>query len=153
MNHFQDNTNELNPIVQCLLENGFDGAVEIFRMISNLAMKFERENVLNIQPHERTESRKGYANGFKNKTIKTRLGKMDLDVPQVRGDVDFYPSFLEKGLRCEKAINLAMAQMYVEGVSTRKVTNVLEKMCGLEVSKSQVSRACELLDFELKKWH
>lgn len=91
MNHFQDNSNELNPIVQCLLENGFDGAAEIFRMISNLAMKFERENVLNAQPYERTDQRQGYANGFKNKTIKTRFGKMDLDVPQVRGDIDFLP--------------------------------------------------------------
>lgn len=152
MNHFPENSTELNPVVQCLLENGFEGAAEMFNLMANLAMKFERETTLNARAYERTDQRQGYANGFKNKTVKTRFGTMNLDIPQVRGEVDFYPSFLEKGLRCEKAINIAIAQMYVEGVSTRKVTNVLEKMCGLEVSRSQVSRACESLDVELKKW-
>ena len=82
----------------------------------------------------------------------TRLGQLDLDVPQVRGDVKFYPSALEKGLRSEKALKLTLAEMYVQGVSTRKVTSVLKKLCGLEISSTPVSNASKLLDEELEKW-
>ena len=92
------------------------------------------------QPYERTDSRKGYANGYKPKTVDTRMGRMCVDVPQVRGDVDFYPSALERGSRSERALKLAIAEMYVKGISTRRVTDVLEKMCGLSVSSTQVSR-------------
>ena len=60
----------------------------------------------------------------------TRLGKLQLSIPQVRGDVSFYPSALERGLRSERALLLAMAEMYVKGVSTRKVQDVLQKLCG-----------------------
>jgi transposase-like protein len=70
----------------------------------------------------------------------------------VRGEVAFYPSALEKGLRSERALKLAIAEMYVQGVSTRKVTAVLEALCGLEVTSSQVSRATAALDQELEKW-
>jgi len=82
----------------------------------------------------------------------TRLGKLNLNLPQVRGDVQLYPSCLEKGLRSERALKLAMAEMYVNGVSTRKVTEVLEALCGLEATSTQVSRATRLLDDELEKW-
>ena len=76
---------------------------------------------------------------------------MTLAVPQTRG-VEFYPSALEKGLRSERALKLAVAEMYVQGVSTRKVAAITEKLCGLEVSSSQVSRAAAALDEELEKW-
>ncbi len=77
---------------------------------------------------------------------------MRLSVPQVRGEVEFYPTALEKGLRSERALKTAMAEMYIHGVSTRKVRDILEKMCGLEVSSTDVSRATKLLDEELEKW-
>jgi putative transposase len=70
----------------------------------------------------------------------------------VRGDLEFYPSALEKGLRSERALKLAIAEMYLQGVSTRKVTAVLEKMCGLQITSSQVSRATAELDVILKQW-
>jgi len=70
----------------------------------------------------------------------------------VRGDVHFYPSVLEKGLRSERALKLAMAEMYINGVSTCKVTKVFEELCGLEVTSNQVSRATKLLDEDLEKW-
>jgi len=70
----------------------------------------------------------------------------------VRGNVEFYPSALEKGIRSEKALKLAIAEMYIQGVSTRKVTSVLESLCGLEISSTQVSNASKLLDEELEKW-
>jgi transposase-like protein len=72
-------------------------------------------------------------------------------VPQTRG-VEFYPSALEKGVRSERALKLAVAEMYVQGVSTRKVAAITEQLCGLEVTSSQVSRAAQALDEELEAW-
>ena len=73
-------------------------------------------------------------------------------MPQVRGDTAFYPSALEKGLRSEQALKLAMAEMYVQGVSTRKVSAIVEELCGTAVSSTQVSACAKLLDAELQKW-
>src|SRR5882672_9204254 len=125
--------------LQMIFEHGIDGLPEAFRILLNEAMVIERSQALGAAPFERTEERTGYANGFKDKTVKTRFGKIVFDVPQTR-DVDFYPSALEKGLRSERALTLAIAEMYVKGVSTRKVTKVLEELCGLEVTSTDVSR-------------
>ena len=111
-------------------------AIQIF---VNEAMKIERSEVLGAQPYERTSERHGYANGFKPKTLATRLGKLELQVPQTRG-VEFYPKSLERGVRSERALKLAVAEMYVQGVSTRKVTEITQELCGLDISSSQVSR-------------
>jgi transposase-like protein len=100
----------------------------VLRLLLNEAMRLERATALQAQPYERTVERRGYANGYKPKTLATRLGPLELLVPQVRGDVDFYPSALERGLRSERALKLAIAEMYVQGVSTRKVTQVLERV-------------------------
>jgi transposase-like protein len=74
-----------------------------------------------------------------------------VQVPQTRG-VEFYPSALEKDIRSERALKLAVAEMYVQGVSSRKVAAITEQLCGLEVTSSQVSRAAAALDDELKAW-
>lgn len=151
MTHLNETT-ELNSAAQQLADHGLEGLPEAFRLLLDHAMKLERSKVLQAQPHERTALRQGYANGFKPKTVATRMGDICFSVPQVRGDVTFYPSALEKGLRSERALKLAIAEMYVQGVSTRKVTAVLEALCGLEVTSSQVSRATAELDQELEKW-
>ena len=70
----------------------------------------------------------------------------------VRGGLKFYPSALDKGVRSEKALKLALAEMYVQGVSTRKVSAVLEQLCGLEISSTQVSQCAAKLDAELESW-
>jgi len=151
MTHRNENT-ELNSAAQHLADHGLEGMPEAFRILLDHAMKLERSKVLQAEPHERTALRQGYANGFKPKTVATRLGDICFAVPQVRGEVAFYPSALEKGLRSERALKLAIAEMYVQGVSTRKVTAVLEALGGLEVTSSQVSRATAELDQELEKW-
>jgi transposase-like protein len=151
MTHRNENT-ELNSAAQQLADHGLEGLPEAFRILLDHAMKLERSQVLQAQPHERTALRQGYANGYKPKTVATRLGDICFSVPQVRGEVSFYPSVLEKGLRSERALKLAIAEMYVQGVSTRKVTAVLEQLCGLEVTSAQVSRATADLDQELGKW-
>ena len=76
---------------------------------------------------------------------------MTFNIPQVR-DSDFYPSSLEKGIRSERALKLALAEMYVQGVSTRKVAAITEQMCGFAVSSSQVSKATAELDEQLQSW-
>jgi transposase-like protein len=142
----------IEAILEIINENGLDGLGEAVSILINEAMKVERSAALNAMPWERTDTRKGYANGFKDKTVASRLGNLLLKIPQVRGDVSFQPSALDKGLRSERALKVAIAQMYIQGVSTRKVASILEKMCGLEVSSTQVSKASKELDEELSKW-
>jgi len=151
MAHQPDST-VVEAVVQLLCENGLESMAEAVRILLNEAMKAERCQALGAGAYERSEKRRGYANGFKPKTINTRVGSMTVQIPQVRGDVDFYPSALERGVRSERALKLAIAEMYVHGVSTRKVTQVMEELCGLEVSSTQVSRASQLLDEELASW-
>jgi putative transposase len=146
-------THPLEAAYAALLTHGLDGAGEALRILVNEASKIERAQHLNAHPYERSEERSGYANGFKPKTIMTRLGEVTFDVPQVR-DSSFYPSALERGSRTEQALNLALAEMYVQVVSTRKVCDILVKLLGPEVSISstQVSRAAEKLDAGLAAW-
>lgn len=79
--------------------------------------------------------------------MRTRVGELELNIPQTR-DGQFYPSALEKGLRCERALKLALAEMYVQGVSTRKTAKITEELCGVSLSSMQVSRAAKALDEE-----
>jgi len=148
----QKHDNAFNNAMELLIENGFDGMAEVLRIMLNEAMKIEREDALAASAYQRTAGRKGYANGYKPKTVDTRMGRIIVDVPQVRGDIEFYPSALEKGCRSERALKVAIAEMYVKGISTRRVTGVLGKMCGLEISSTQESRAAAMLDEELDKW-
>lgn len=145
------NDTRFSDLAEVLLEKGLDGLGSAVTLFINEAMKIERERHLNVMAYERSESRAGYANGFKSKQLKTRLGVLDLQVPQVR-ECDFYPSFLEKGLRSERALTLSLAEMYIQGVSTRKVSAILEEMCGFEVTSMDVSRASKALDEEFVRW-
>ena len=142
----------LNNVLQLLTEQGHDGFAEGLRLLVNEAMRVERHQVLQAQPYERTDTRKGYANGYKPKTLSSRVGPITFSVPQVRGETEFYPSALQKGIHSEQALKLAMAEMYVQGVSTRKVSAIVEELCGTAVSSTQVSECAKLLDAELQKW-
>jgi transposase-like protein len=83
--------------------------------------------------------------------MRTRIGDITFAVPQVR-EGGFYPEALEKGLRSERALSLALAEMYVQGVSTRKVKAITEQLCGVNITSSAVSQAAKQLDAELEKW-
>ncbi len=144
-------SNVFSQVVELLTENGCQGYAQVLELILNQAMLIERSQALGAEPYERSADRRGHANGFKPKTFHSRLGKLRLQVPQTRG-VEFYPSALERGERSERALKLAVAEMYVQGVSTRKVAAVMQELCGAEVSSAQVSRASQLLDEELQKW-
>ena len=121
------------------------------RVLLNNIMQVERSRYLQAGEYERTADRKGHANGYKPKTVRTRTGEITFAVPQVR-EGGFYPSALEKGLRSERALVTTLAEMYVQGVSTRKVKAITEELCGIEVSAMQVSRAAAQLDAVLQEW-
>ena len=150
MTHIQDKS--IEGITEVLMKNGFEKAVpEIMEILLNAAMRSERDSFLKARPYERTDDRRDVSNGFKPKKLKTRYGTLDLEIPQTR-HTDFYPTCLEKGLRSERALNCTMAEMYIQGVSTRKVTKILTTLCGLEVSSTQVSRCTQKLDESLEAW-
>jgi transposase-like protein len=138
-------------LLELLAEGGMDNLQELIKIIVDQASKIQRSKHLNADPYERTEERTGYANGYKPKTVQTRIGDITFDVPQVR-DGSFYPSALEKGLRSEWALTMTMAEMYVQGVSTRKVKTIIEKLCGSSVSSTHVSKATAKLDETLEAW-
>jgi len=142
----------LNTVLQLLNEEGSGGFAEGIRLLVNEAMCQERSQALQAQPYERTDARLGHANGFKPKSLVTRSGAIQFQVPQVRGDLNFYPSALQKGIRSEQALKLALAEMYVQGVSTRKVSAIVEQLCGHSVSSTQVSQCAARLDTELESW-
>ncbi len=146
-----DESTPYRSVLQLLTEEGFDGFASALEILLNEAMKLERTAVLQADPYERTPERRGHANGFKSKTVLSRLGKLRLAMPQTRG-VEFYPLALERGERSERALKLALAEMYVQGVSTRRVAAITRELCGTEVTSMQVSRAAELLDVELSAW-
>jgi transposase-like protein len=103
MTHQDDYT-----LPQDLAEKGLETVPELLRILINQAMQAERAKYLNAGQYERTEERKGHANGYKPKTVRTRVGEITFAVPQVR-EGGFYPSALEKGLRSERALVIALA--------------------------------------------
>ena len=138
-------------ILELLMNDGSAGFRQSMETLLNEAMKIERQRYLNAEPYERSEARTDQGNGFKPKQLKTTLGNLSLDIPQVRSS-EFYPSCLEKGSRVDRTLLLTMAEMYVQGTSTRKVTKIVEELCGLEVSSMEVSRAVSKLDEVFEEW-
>jgi len=134
-----------------IAEQGLDYLPELVRILIDNAMEAERQHYLQAEPYQRTPERRGQANGFKPKTVLTRIGAIPFSIPQVR-DGGFYPQALEKGVRSERALTLSLAEMYVQGISTRKVAEITEQLIGKAVSSSQVSRASAELDTILESW-
>jgi hypothetical protein len=148
-----DPTHPLSAAYACLLEHGLDGAGEALRLLVDQATLIEREAFIGVAAYERSQERRAHANGFKTKSMLTRMGKLSFSVPQVR-EGGFYPSALERGARSERAMNLALSEMYVQGMSTRKMIEVLQKLVRPEVaiSSTQVSRCNAALDEGLAAW-
>ncbi|HQO65007.1 MAG TPA: IS256 family transposase [Syntrophorhabdus sp.] len=106
---------------------------------------------LQADEYERTEERKSHANRYKPKTVRTRMGEITFAAPQVR-EGGFFLSVLEKGLRSERALTITLAEMYMQGDSTRRVKAITEQLCGVEISATQVSKATAQLDEILQEW-
>ena len=153
MDTTETNDTIIAEMMQTLMNEGLQGFPAVMARMYNLAMRFERELHLGAGRYERAEGRSGYANGYKPKTLKTAAGKLQLQIPQVRGcDRPFYPRSLERGSRSDRALRMAVAEMYVKGVSTRKVQSIFEELCDVDITADQVSRAVRELDEELENW-
>jgi len=148
---YQNNFTLPAEIMDQIAQQGMGFIPQLMEQLMNAAMKAEREEYLRAGAYERNEEREGYANGYKPKKVQTLNGKLNLAIPQVR-EAGFYPEALEKGLRSERALRAVCAEMYVNGVSTRKVSHLVEKIFGCQISASQVSRVTAELDEKLQKW-
>jgi len=130
---------------------GEDGLLKLMQHVVQKVLEEELTAYLQAEPHERTEERAGYRNGYKPRTLTTRLGRMELMVPKDR-EGRFQTELFERYQRSEKALMLSLVEMYVHGVSTRKVKAITEALCGLDISKSQVSRLAKDLDEDIHAW-
>ena len=124
---------------------------EIVQRVLQELLEAEMTEHVGAAPYERTENRKGHRNGHKPRTLRTRVGTLNLLVPQDR-EGTFSTRLFSRYQRNEKALVLALMEMYVEGVSTRKVKDVTEELCGTSFSKSAVSHLAANLDAELRAW-
>jgi putative transposase len=144
----------LAALMEHLIEHGAESMGTVFAQVFDLAMQIERERFLGAQLYERNPDRQGYANGYKPKRIDTPAGTVTVNVPKTAGhDAEpFYPQSLERGRRSVRAVMLAVAEMYIKGVSTREAEAVMREFGIESLSSSQVSRAAKLLDDELAAW-
>jgi putative transposase len=102
---YQENFTLSAELLEKIASEGLDFLPELIRVVVNAAMQAERQQHLGVAPYQHSPDRRGYANGFKPKTVKTRVGEITIDVPQVR-EGGFYPQALERGLRSERALTL-----------------------------------------------
>src|ERR671911_3047190 len=122
---------------------------EIVERVLQELLEAEMTEHIGAAPYERTENRKGQRNGYKPRTLRSRVGTLNLAVPQDR-EGTFSTRLFARYQRNEKALCLALMEMYVEGVSTRKVKEITEELCGTSFSKSLVSSLAGRLDAELE---
>jgi putative transposase len=124
---------------------------EIVERVLKEVLEAQMTEHLGAAPHERSAERRGYRNGYKPRTLRTRVGTLDLLVPQDR-EGTFSTRLFARYQRNEKALCLALMEMYLQGVSTRKVKDITEQLCGTSFSKSLVSSLAGRLDSELAAW-
>lgn len=114
-------------------------------------LEAEFEHYLQAKPYERTESRRGYRNGSYSRKIKTRVGTIELDVIRDR-EGNFSTELFRRYSRSEQSFLLSLVEMYLQGVSTRKVKQIVETLCGINISKSHVSKLSKELDQTIESW-
>ncbi|GAB1234119.1 hypothetical protein UT5_05130 [Ferrigenium sp. UT5] len=127
------------------LLNGQDGLAKLVETVLNQVLEAQVAETLGAGRHERTDDRQGYRNGYRARTLYTRVGPVTLRVPQTR-DGSFSTDIFKRYQRSEQAFVLALMEMVVNGVSTRKVSAITEALCGANFSKSTVSALCAGLE-------
>lgn len=134
------------------LLNGQDGLAKLVEAVLNQILEAQVTEALGAQRHERTEERTGYRNGYRLRTLYTRVGPVTLQVPQTR-EGSFSTDIFKRYQRSEQAFVLALMEMVVQGVSTRKVAAITEELCGASFSKSTVSALCAGLDARVRAFN
>jgi len=151
MTQKQNNANAREQEWREVYQRGPDGIRLLVEKALQEVLEAEMDEALGAQKSERTESRLGYRAGYYARTLVTRVGKLALRVPQDRQG-HFRTEVFERYQRSEKALVAALAEMYVQGVSTRKVKEITEELCGHEFSASTISRVTTKLDEELERF-
>jgi len=127
------------------LLNGQDGLAKLLEAVLNQILEAQATESIGADKHERSEERQCYRNGYRPRTLYTRVGPVTLQVPQTR-DGSFSTDIFRRYQRSEQAFVLALMEMVVQGVSTRKVNAITEELCGASFSKSTVSALCSGLE-------
>jgi putative transposase len=120
-------------------------------LVLNEFMEKERDDYLRAATYERSNERRDYRNGYYERELTMSIGKIKLKVPRTRNG-EFSPSVFEKYARCDQALVISMLEMVINGVSTRKVTHIVEQLCGEQISKSFVSSLIQKLDPIVNDW-
>ena len=131
------------------LLSGQNGLAKLVEAVLNQILEAQIAETLGAERHERSDERQGYRNGYRPRTLYTRVGPVTLQVPQTR-DGSFSTEMFRRYQRSEQAFVLALMEMVVQGVSTRKVSAITEELCGASFSKSTVSELCMGLDARVK---
>lgn len=134
-----------DEILQLLSESREDAFKKLFQDSLNSILQAESTQQLKAEKYERSEERTDSRNGCRERQLTTRIGTLDLKVPRHR-NVPFKTLIFDNYKRSEAALVTTMTEMVVNGVSTRKVANVVETLCGTTYSKSMVSEVCKELD-------
>jgi transposase-like protein len=121
------------------------------RMLAQELMELEVRQHVGAERYERTEERRGHRNGSRERQWDTRVGSIELSVPRVR-DNSYFPSLLQPRKRAEQALVAVVQEAYVQGVSTRRVDELVQALGMTGISKSQVSRLCQTLDAEVERF-
>lgn len=142
-------TNPTIALKQYLSNIGLDGDIDFLRdsvrLLTQMLIELEAEEKVGAEKHERTPERSNHRNGYRQRNWETRVGEIDLRIPKLRKG-SYFPSLLQPRRRTEKALLAVVQQAYVEGVSTRKVDDLLKALGLTGIDKSKVSRICKELD-------
>src|SRR5690606_13004227 len=134
------------------LFRGDEGVGKLLECVLNQVMESQVSEHVKAEPYERTHERAGYRNGDRERELTTRVGTLELRVPRVRNG-SFSTELFDRYQRIEQALILALMQMVINGVSTRKVRRITEELCGTSFSKSTVSELCKALDPAVSEWN
>lgn len=133
-----DQDTVIESLMDQIISNGPEDMASVFARLFDLAMRIEREQFLDAEHYERVAGRRGYANGYKSKKVDTPAGTLTVYVPKTAGHMEecggpFFPQSLERGHRSSRAVMLAVAEMYIKGVSSRDAEAVMKEF-GLKVN-------------------
>ena len=147
--HFTLNQEEIQKLIQKSVSD--DLSKNILTTVFNELMEKQRDAYIGVGEYERDQGRRSQRNGYYERDYTTRVGSLTLRVPRTR-DGKFSPDIFERYQRNEKALLTTMLEMYIQGVSTRKVSKIVEDLCGKKVSKSFVSSLTKELDSMVHAW-
>lgn len=151
MTHLQFNL-DLDLLKDSVINSNLDMVIKsAIVLVLNEVMETERDNYLRAAAYERSPDRRDYRNGYYERELILGIGKLKLKVPRTRNG-EFSTSVFEKYARCDQALVISMLEMFINGVSTRKVSNIVEQLCGESISKSLVSSLTQKLDPIVNDW-